>query len=277
VEAAVSILELANEHMVQAILDITLKQGVDPADAGFVAGGGAAGLSCVAIGRRLGCRRVYVPESGAALAAAGALIADLAAHHQAMRHATSEAFDFAGVNTALAGLEARCRAFQATTGVAPENVSIDWTAEARYPDQAWEIEAPLRKSRFEGPADVARLVEDFHQIHEDIFAVSDPRSAVEVVGWAATIRCRMGLPRAGRLRLTGPTESLKARRVYFRSSGWVEAQAIRFETMPEGALAVGPAIVESNFTSVVVDPDATARKDASGCLVIDLGQQEIRA
>ena len=82
--------------MVQAILDITLSQGIDPAPAAFVAGGGAAGLNCVAIGRRLGCRRVYVPEAGAALAAAGALISDLTAHYQAMRHTTSDAFDFAG-------------------------------------------------------------------------------------------------------------------------------------------------------------------------------------
>ena len=51
-----SILELASEHMVQAILDVTLNQGIDPASAAFVAGGGAAGLNCVAIGRRLGCR-----------------------------------------------------------------------------------------------------------------------------------------------------------------------------------------------------------------------------
>ena len=94
--AAASILELANEHMVQAILDVTLSQGIDPASAAFVAGGGAAGLNCVAIGRRLGCRTVYVPEIGAALAAAGALISDLTSHHQAMRHTTSESFDFDG-------------------------------------------------------------------------------------------------------------------------------------------------------------------------------------
>ena len=64
----------------------------------FVAGGGAAGLNCVAIGRRLGCGPSIVPETGAALAAAGALISDLTSHHQAMRHTTSKSFDFDGVN-----------------------------------------------------------------------------------------------------------------------------------------------------------------------------------
>jgi hypothetical protein len=32
----------------------------------------------------------------------------------------------------------------------------------------------------------------------------------------------------------------------------------------------GPAIVESGFTSVVIDPGSFARKDPSGCLVIDV-------
>ena len=276
-EAAASIIELANEHMVQAILDITLAQGVDPATAAFVAGGGAAGLNCVAIGRRLGCQLVYVPESGAALAAAGALISDLTAHHQAMRHTASGRFDFEGVNAVLAELETRCRAFQAAMDAGPESVSIDWTTEARYPDQAWEIEAPLRKGRFEGPADVARLVEDFHEIHKDIFAVNDPHSAVEMIGWSATIRCRIGSAAVGRLRVSESATPPGRRRIYFRESGWVEANTIRFETMPEGGVAIGPAIIESSFTTVVVDPGARARKDASGCLVIDVANHGIRA
>jgi len=63
--------------MTQAIVDITNKQGVDPAEAVLIGGGGAAGLNIVFIARRLGCRRVIVPETGAALSAAGALISDL--------------------------------------------------------------------------------------------------------------------------------------------------------------------------------------------------------
>ena len=52
--AAEAIMSLATEHMVQAIMDITVNQGIDPSEAMFVAGGGAAGLNCVAIARRLG-------------------------------------------------------------------------------------------------------------------------------------------------------------------------------------------------------------------------------
>jgi N-methylhydantoinase A len=44
----------------------------------------------------------------------------------------------------------------------------------------------------------------------------------------------------------------------------------RFEAIPPGAEIAGPAIVESSFTSIVLDPGAVARRDELGTLVIDV-------
>ena len=59
------ILDLATEQMVSAIEEITVNQGIDPAEAVLVGGGGAAGLNSVAIARRLGCRRGARPGRSA--------------------------------------------------------------------------------------------------------------------------------------------------------------------------------------------------------------------
>jgi N-methylhydantoinase A len=185
-----------------------------------------------------------------------------------MFYSRSSAFDYAGVNAVLAELEARCRAFHAATGPDAMLVGIDWTTEARYLDQAWEIEVPLRGSRLDGPDDVARLVADFHDTHEEIFAVSDPGAEVETIGWNATIRCRIGSPVPGRLEAPASAAAMPARRVYFAATGWVEAKVHRFETLAEIEAVTGPAIVESSFTSVVVEPGAHARRDAGGTLII---------
>ena len=50
-------MRVATERMVSAIEEITIHQGIDPAEAVLVGGGGAAGLNTVAIARLLGCRR----------------------------------------------------------------------------------------------------------------------------------------------------------------------------------------------------------------------------
>ena len=60
-DAALAIIELATETMINAIEEITVKQGIDPEDTAIVGGGGAAGLNAVAIARRLKCRTVLFP------------------------------------------------------------------------------------------------------------------------------------------------------------------------------------------------------------------------
>jgi N-methylhydantoinase A len=268
--AAVAIMELATEHMVQAIMDITVNQGIDPTKATFVAGGGAAGLNCVAIARRLGCRRVLLTEAGAALAASGALISDLSSHFQAMFHARDADFDRAGVNAVLDRLADACASFAAGPGGGGAHVEIDWSAEARYMDQAWEIEVPLRTSRFETKEDIAGLVADFHAMHQDKFAVSDPHAAMEVVSWNAEVRCRIVEGEPGRLAPDSRPARLPSRRVHFLGGVSVEADVYRLEAIAAGAEISGPAMVESDFTSIVIDPGARARRDAMGNLVIDV-------
>jgi N-methylhydantoinase A len=257
--------------MVQAIMAITVNQGIDPTAAAFVAGGGAAGLNCVAIGRRLGCRQVIVPETAAALSAAGALFSDLTAHVQAVFPSHSGRFDTAGVNAVLAGLLDRCRAFAEGPGAGASATLIHWSVEARYPDQAWEIEVPLRQGRFDDESDVRALMEDFHRTHQEVYAVSDPDAPIEAVAWGAEVHCRLGSDEPGRLAEAGPSEALLARAVCFAGVGWLEAPVHRFEALPGGIAIAGPAIVESGFTSIVLDPGAVARRDRLGTLVIDVG------
>ena len=269
-EAAANIVVLATEHMVQAIMDITVNQGIDATKATFVAGGGAAGLNCVMIARRLGCRRVLVTEAGAALSASGALISDLTSQFQAMFHTQSRSFDQAGVNAVLNRIKADCDAFAAGPGALATNVEVAWSAEARYTDQAWEIEVPLQKGSFETELDRDALVDDFHQMHQDVFAVSDPGAGIETVSWNAEIRCRIGSGIPGRLARDDRAAKLPTRSVRFIDGDWMEADVYRLEAISQGLVLSGPIVVESDFTSIVVDSGATAWRDGAGNLNIDV-------
>jgi len=267
--AAAAIVEVATENMVQAIEDITVNQGIDPADAVLVGGGGAAGLNSVFIARRLGCPVLLIPETGAALSAAGALMSDLSNEYRRTFYTTSDAFDREAVNRVLAGLTEQCRAFADGPGSGARQVAIHYTVEARYAHQVWEIEVPLAGDRIGSDADLARLVEDFHAMHEQIFAVRDPDSAIEFVGWTASVGCRLHEAEAGRL--LGAEDARRGadrRRVWFAGHGEVEASVHRFDAVPLDRDIVGPAIVESPFTTVVVDPAARVRRTAAGSLVI---------
>jgi len=271
-DAALSVIRIATENMVQAIVDITVNQGIDPRAAVLIGGGGAAGLNSVQIGRRLGSPSLVIPQVGAALSAAGAIMSDLTSQWRRTFFVSSENFDYAGVNAILETLEGQCRAFIDGPGRDSLAQEIELFAEARYPDQVWEIEVPLQKNRFDGEADIDALIEGFHRAHEDIFAVRDSGSAIEIVSWTANVRCRLRDHNNASLVASASTESIDGTRpVYFSGEGWVNAKVRNFEAMETGENLSGPAIIESPFTTVVLDPGAIAQRRPSGSLSIDPG------
>ena len=99
------------------------------------------------------------------------------------------------------------------------------------------------------------LVEDFHSEHEQVFAVRDPDSEVEVIHWHA--RVRSGIRQRDLPPVQDPTapSGHTARRVVFPGHGPVEAAVVEFANLT-GAPSFGPAVVESPFTSVAIEPGA---------------------
>ena len=128
---------------------------------------------------------------------------------------------------------------------------------------------PLRVAKFRTAADVARLREDFDKAHEEVFAYSDPDSEVQFVGWRAVARCRLagdGLGHLAQDAIYGKA-ALKSRKAHFDGTGIVAAKVHEFADMKSRPIT-GPAIIESPFTTVVIDPGAVARRAKSGSLVI---------
>ncbi len=269
-EAASAILRLATENMVGAIEDITIHQGMDPRDAVLVGAGGAAGLNSISIARRLGCTKVIIPEVVAVLSAAGALISDLHADYRVLFYTTADKFDFEGVNKTLESLNNKCQEFIKGPGAGAIEKTIEFCAEARYQDQIWEIDLPLKTGRFEKPGDVALVREDFHRLHEQVFAFQDPRSDVQFVGWRATVRCKLRGRELGKIAKGRSYEARipSSRKAYFSGTGMVDTRVELFETMEQDVPLVGPAIIESPLTTVVIEPGAKVVRRGSGSLVI---------
>jgi N-methylhydantoinase A len=265
-QAASAILELTTEQMVHAIEEITLQQGIDPSHAVLVGGGGAAGLNAAAVARRLGCQALVMPAVGAALAAAGALMSDLTAVHSVTIPALSDAFDAERVNAGLAQLIARGEDFAQRMGRTGAVTTL--YAEARYPQQIWELEVPLRSTRFAGAADVAAFAADFHDVHEQILGIRDDASPVEVVSWGA--RVRVPLPgSAGILSAVVDEAPTAVSRVAFvPGAGMTDVPVRSLASIARGELVHGPLLIESPFTTIVVAEPALVELGPAGSLVI---------
>lgn len=267
-EAAASVLALATEKMVGAIDEITVNQGIDPRSAVLVGGGGAAGINAVAVGKRLGCAGVLIPETGALLSAAGALMSELSSDHAQMLFCTSDRFPFERVAAVLSDLRQRCAAFASGPGEGALEVSTKLSVEARYPHQIWEIEVPLPDGAVEGKEALTALKNAFHAMHKSIFEICDPASEIEFVTWRAKVSCRLSKTGATRLPSVKSAAGPSHRPIYFAPDGWIDAPIARFEAMAPNATVTGPAIVESSYTTVVIDPGAVAARTQGGGLQV---------
>jgi N-methylhydantoinase A len=266
-EAAASVLKLSTEKMVGAIEEITVNQGIDPTTALMIGGGGAAGLNAVAVGKRLQCAGVLIPETGAVMSAAGALMSELSSDYAQLNFTTSGRFAQDKVNAVLADLKRRCQEFAAGPGADAIEHKIEFSVEARYPHQIWEIDVPLPTDTFSTDDDMTLLTDAFHEMHQRIFEISDVASDVEFVTWRAKVSCRLKEATFGSLPREGAFSGGHAsRQVYFSETGWKEVRVHRFEAMVAGEPAPGPAIIESSFTTVVVDPQSVAERTPGGGL-----------
>jgi N-methylhydantoinase A len=266
-EAAGAVVQLVTDSMVHAIEDLTVNQGIDPRSAVLVGGGGAAGLNLARIGDRLGCKSVLIPEVGAALSAAAALLSELSSDFAATFFTTTQDFDFEGVARVVGELRGRCEAFGARVGGGQEP-AMELSVEARYPRQAWELEVPVPTDGVLDTAAVRRLIDSFHRAHEQVFAVSDAESPLELVTWRARARLPLAAGAGGRLATCDVEAREEQRAVFFPELGWRDTRVIRSASLAAAATLTGPAIVETPFTTVVVPPGAHGRATAGGSVVV---------
>lgn len=264
-EAAAAIVQLATERMVSAIEEITIHRGIDPTRAVLVGGGGAAGFNTVAIARRLSCPEVIIPALGPAISAAGALISDLSRSFEIAFHTVDEPFDFDGVGNVLARLRAQAQSFIDGPGAGSLQSTIEFSVEARYPSQVWELEVPVEEEPG-APEQLGALRRRFHDIHREVFAVADERSAIEFTSWHARARCRLAEPRQPVAELVD--QPAGTRTIFLPEVGKVQAPVWRLQSLVTEEVHAGPAIVETSTTTVVIDPGATFVRLPSGTLHI---------
>lgn len=269
--AAWGIMRIATDHMVKAIHEITVQQGIDPRESTVVAGGGAAGMNIMAIAVELGSDAVVLPKVASALSASGMQFADIVTESTAPHFTSTLRFDSEGVNAALAKIEAELDRFRSQI----ENAQgapwrIEYFAEARYLAQVWELDTPIPCGRFTSQADIDVLTASFHDLHERVFAVRDENSPVEIINWKGRLTVELSKkmersPNADSFRAQAPDHS---RTCFFGGDAGVDTPIFKPADLRTGMVISGPAIVEEPTTTLVVYPGMTAKISGAGNYIL---------
>ncbi len=276
--AAWAIVAVANENMIQAIKALTINRGIDPSESVLIGGGGAGGLNIVPIAQELGCRTVLGPRTAGALSASGMQYCEIITEAGASKLTASDGFDFKGANAALADIDARLDEF---AGRLRERgftkMQKRYFVEARYRFQVWELDVEVAGNSFTDQADVDALVNEFHRVHERVFAVCDYANAVEFLNWRGRLIADVENP------ALEPAKSLaeqqanpdRVRPAYF-GKGYVDTSIYLGAKLPAGAVIEGPAIIEEDTSTLVVYPGAMARVSTGGRYIVTPPVEEIQ-
>ncbi|HYK13084.1 MAG TPA: hydantoinase/oxoprolinase family protein [Burkholderiales bacterium] len=274
VDAAASIIAIADTNMAHAVRFVSVERGLDPGDFMLVAFGGAGPVHAAAVARHLGVAGVLVPPAPGVLCAMGVLVNDLQADFSRTRMTTESAPDcIAVVDGVYRELEARGRTAFSGEKIDASKLDLARMVDARYAGQNHELTVDVPAGPFTAQALVATKA-NFHAAHREMFGYESPEKPIELVTFRLRARLKVargnfaGAPAAAR---KGALKPAVTRKVYFDDpAGFVACPVYDRDTLMPGDAFRGPAIVEQMDCTTVVPPDFGVRVDDAGNLLLKL-------
>jgi N-methylhydantoinase A len=269
IEVAAGITDIADNHMAQALRLVSVDRGHDPRRFAIMAFGGAGPLPAANLARLLGTRRVIVPVFPGAFSALGCLMADARFDYRKTAITRSDRIDPAALKEIFDALREQALADFEREGYA-EQPAMTCSVEMRYAGQNWELDVPVDVSRpMEEAIDDARRV--FEAAHEDRFGWHMTGSHFELVHFKMSAAISRGEFRLPERPAGAMPEPEGMRDVLFPGTGaFVQTRLYSRDKLPAHAVFEGPAIVSELASTTLVPPDAQARVDAYGNILITL-------
>ncbi len=270
-EAAYGVFKVVCTSIAEGIRLMSVQRGVDPREFTMMGFGGASGLHASEVARQLQVEKVYIPASAPVLSAYGMLNTDIKYDYFRSYPVSLDRLDLDELRTILDQLAGQGRDKLQDQGVAPGAVEIQYSADMRYLDQIYEVTVPLPDPTQPDATFVNQLTANFHRRYEELYSYNQQEQEVRLV----TLRvAAVGkLPRVAQSGEHGEGSAaapVGSRSVYL--SEWQEAPIYAADGLPAGAEIPGPAIVESEFTTILVSPGDVATVDAMGGVELRVNQ-----
>ena len=254
---ALGIVELANEHMAQALRVISVQRGIDPRGFTLVAFGGAGGLHVCALAEALEMTRVLVPMHAGVLSALGMLAAPRGRElsHTVRGLLSDQQED--SLQEQFRRLSRIGITELQEEGVDSRDVEAAYSADLRYQGQNNTLNIPYRC--------LSQAEADFHSAHHKRFGhrLDSPVELVNLrVSLAASAQVfeQSGKPQGGSKQ---PLETASLYAVDSTVAVWRRAD---LETEKD---YTGPILVVDAVATTFVAPGWRARRHASGGLLLD--------
>ncbi len=266
-QLAEGIVEIANWDQANAIRQMTIQRGIDPAGFALLSFGGSGPAQSPAVMELMGMKTCIVPPNPGNLSAFGLLSVDWRTDHIVTKVMHEETIDLAAIAAIYAALEHEGVATLEKDGIAAAKIALLREADVRYAGQSLEVRVPAPA----GPIDatfICGLTDAFHAAHKKTFGYNYAGAQkVELVNFCVSAFGMIDRPRIPELKKSATPPQPTSRAVYF-SGAFRDTPVYARASLGADFQLEGPAIVEEFGSTTVVLPGQRLTVDPHGILII---------
>nr|WP_298929916.1 hydantoinase B/oxoprolinase family protein [uncultured Erythrobacter sp.] len=260
-DVAEGFLEIAADHMAQAIKKISTARGHDVKNYALNCFGGAGGQHACLVAERLGMSTIMLHPFSGVLSAYGMGLASTQVERQRVIGRELHAGIAAELLAALEELDQSGTSELAAQGIASEAVTRRQIALLRYKGTDTDISVPV--------SDLPTMRADFEEAHERQYGFTAPDKTILLD--TLIVECSVG---GDNPHLADQCEPIQGGATpvstaqFFAKGSWRDAQVYRIESLAYGHHIEGPAIIVEPTGTIIIEPDWRGSIDRFGHLIL---------
>lgn len=264
IQAALGVIEVVNAQMERALRVISVERGYDPCDFYLFSFGGSGGLHAIALARNMGIPRVIISKFASTLSSFGMLATNVIKDYvkTVMLPATT---DLVAITDLFSPLVSSGILELENEGVFSDQVEIEQSLDMRYKGQSYELNIPYSVD----------FISAYHNAHDTEYGYSYPDKPIEIVN----LRVRaigkvpqISLPPMNETVNESIPEAIKHTSIEF-SYGSALVPVYDFSRFLPGNSLVGPALIVSADTTILIDRNDVLNVDKYQNLIIELSAE----
>lgn len=268
------LLEIAASSMADAVRAVTVERGMDPRDFTLFAYGGSGPLYISLVARDLGIKQVLVPPHASVFSGLGMLLADAKRNYVLTTLTALDRVTMAEFETMYRAVEEDAATTLTDAGIPVASVVMLRSADMRYVGQEHTVTVAVPGTLAEEDRQLVK--ERFDAAHERLYSHSAPGERAEVVSLRVAAVGQLPKPQLAAAPDAGtepPAAALTGERpvVWDPARGRENCPVYRRDALLPGNGLAGPAIIEEEGTTTVLQPGDTLRVETHGCLIVTIG------
>ncbi|HTZ69411.1 MAG TPA: hydantoinase/oxoprolinase family protein [Acetobacteraceae bacterium] len=270
-DAAFDCWRVVNANMSQGVRRITAGKGIDPNDMIMLAYGGNGPAFAAIQAEDLGINKVLIPKASPTFSALGTLVANPSIDEERSYISPADQLDTTKLKALWQELGVRAEKYFSNARFPPDRVTAKYRMNMRYPGQNFSLTFDIRMNTglqdlsFVDAAISARAIESFNRRHMDEYGHIREDEMPEITGvrLASYVDTPSPIVTAG---FTAPKVAAKAAttRQANLGQGYQKTGIFHGAALKPGHEVMGPAIIEEDFTTIVVYPGWKAQVDDAG-------------